>query len=405
MPPPNELQIPYRCKTCHALLVRVPPPHELAAAVDRHSYTCSTCGQMTPARDIEAGQLDVKETVPSVAQLSGTPPYALKELIGYLRGQHTEGFFYRGQTQWWPGPLLPSLYRGTTRPDPVDVPGHYRLRELGTTFCAVDPTLKKDGLADLVKRSQFNAYLFQVFGYPFGSILAQQCNLTSEALDVSHNLDVATFFAIYDPPTNAFLNHGTGVIYRIAAAKASAGNRDYSTASFFDCSSLISAINTFYQLRRCSSWNEAVATFRDYFHQLAATRGLDPELPRPLGLLGVPADDLIRCRIVQQQAALLLPDVVLPQTWKLTTKQPPPGKAEWNGPLLVEDLSTREGVECFEFCHSPKGKYLVPRSPQVLFPAEDGVTKLLRLFLAATPETAFITEREPQGATHTNLIE
>jgi hypothetical protein len=358
---------------------------------------------MMPAREVEAGHLDVKVAVPNVDRLSGSSPYDFEELLGFLQNEHRSGYLYRGQTRQWPGPLLPSLYRGTTDPHPrADVPSHYRLRDLGNVFHAVDPGAVRTQHPDLIKRSQFNAYLFQVFGYPFGSILAQQCGVTSEALDVSHHLHVAAFFAIFDPVAGGFPSDGTGVIFRIANPEELPGNGDYSTANFFDCVAVISALRTFFQLRRCSSWEQAAQSFSDYFYRMG---NRDQEAPRPLHLLGLPESDLLTCRVVQQQAALLLPDMVLSKEWKLTQKQPPPGKAEWNGPLLVEDMASREGIECFEFRHAPRDKYLLPRSPQVMFPREDGVAKLLRLFLAANPQGVFMTELGIQGAPDAGLIE
>jgi FRG domain len=401
--PPVDEAIPYRCVRCHALLTRVPPPDFLAALADRHSYTCGVCGHMMPACEVEAGHLDVKEAVAPIDRVAGSPPHDFEELLGFLQGQHRPGYLYRGQTRRWPGPLLPSLYRGTTDPEPrLDLPGHYRLRDLGKVFHAVDPGAARTQHPDLVKRSQFNTYLFQMFGYPFGSILAQQCGVTSEALDVSHHLHVAAFFAIFDPAEGGFPSEGTGVVYRIAVPDELPGNRNYTTANFFDCVPVISALRTFFQLRRCSSWDQAAQSFSDYFNHMAHR---DQEAPRPLHLLGLPESDLLTCRVVQQQAALLLPDMVLPQEWKLTAKQPPPGKAEWNGHLLVEDLASREGVECFEFRHAPRDKYLLPRSPQAIFPAGDGVAKLLRLFLAVNPQGLFMTELGIQGTPDSGLIE
>jgi hypothetical protein len=375
----------------------------MAALADRHSYTCSACGHMMPARAVEDGDFDVKEAVPNVDRLTGSPPYDFEELLGFLQAQHRPGYLYRGQTQRWPGPLLPSLYRGATELHPTtDVPPHYRLRDLGNVFYAVDPDAARTQNPDLIKRAQFNTYLFQTFGYPFGSILAQQCGITSEALDVSHHLHVAAFFAIFDPLAGEFPNEGTGVIYRMAVPNELPGNPDYSIANFFDCVPIISALRTFALLRRCSSWEQAAESFSTYFYHMA---NRDPDGPRPLHLLGLPEDDLLTCRVVQQQAALLLPDMVLSQEWKMTAKQPPLGKAEWGGPLLVEDIASRDGVESFEFCHAPRDKYLLPRSPQVLFPREDGVAKLLRMFLSANPQGLFMTELGMKGTPDSNLIE
>jgi hypothetical protein len=401
--PFDDESIPYRCGQCHALLTRVPPPEFIAALAERHSYSCGVCGHLMPAGTVEAGHFDVKEEVANADRLTGASPYEFEELLGFLQAQHRPGYLYRGQTQRWTGPLVPSLYRGTIDRHPAtDVPPHSRLRDLGKVFHAVDPDATRVQDPELIKRAQFNAYLFQTFGYPFGSILAQQCGITSEALDVSHHLHVAAFFAIFDPVAGRFPGEGTGVIYRIPVPDELPGNRDYSTANFFDCVPIISALHIFIQLRRCLDLEQAAQSFSDYFYHMA---NRDPDAPRPLHLLGLPETGLLTCRVVQQQAALLLPDMVLSQEWKKTAKQPPLGKAERDGPLLVEDIASRDGVECFEFRHAPRDKYLLPRSPQVLFPREDGVTKLLHMFLAANPRGLFMTELGLQGSPDRNLIE
>ena len=104
---------------------------------------------------------------------------------------------------------------------------------------------------------------------------------------------------------------------------ARAGHKDLRTASFFDCSSVVSAFLVFHQLRRVNTWEEAVASFTEYDYR----SNVDRQAPRPLQLLALPRDELTGCRVVNQQAALLFPDVVLPSEYKEGRRQPPPGKA------------------------------------------------------------------------------
>ena len=250
---------------------------------------------------------------------------------------------------------------------------------------------------------EFIDYLHHLFGYPFGAILAQQCGLTSEGLDVSHDPEVAAFFSIFDFVSGSFMEGGEGVIYRIAVPEKQQGNGDFRTASFYDCRSVISAAVTFRRLRRCPDWDAALATFLDYErHWMPRTGG--NATPYPLERLGLPENDLARCRVIQQLAALVLPDIVLSRDYGQLTRQPPFGKAEWDGALMVEDIATRDGVDVFEFRHHPRNKYVVPRSPQILLPHDDAVTRLLEYYLAINPQHFTMTEVGIAGCPHPGLI-
>lgn len=144
-----------------------------------------------------------------------------------------------------------------------------------------------------------------------------------------------------------------------------------------------------------------MAAFLEFGFQIAVKNAS----PKPLGILGMPISDLETCRVVQQRAALLLPDVILSKQHKESVKQPPQGKAEWDGPMLVEDIATRPGVETFEFRHDLRNQYLLTLSPDHLFPKEDGVTKLLKSFLTINPRVAFMTEFGNFAQPHVDLIQ
>lgn len=392
--------VPYRCTNCHALLERQQPSDELLSVQDRHNYICSVCGVSMPAKEIESGALDVQTELPPCGELLGSGPHDFRDILSYLRSTHRANHVYRGQTKVWPGPLVPSLYRGRVLEQRIDVPKNLRLRELGRVFHSVSADVSVTSDLSFIRRARFNAQLVQVFGYPFGSMLAQQCGVASEGLDVSHDPDVAAFFAVFDFVAGSFTRDGTGAIYRICLPETQAGNKDLCTASFFDCPSVVSAFVVFCQLRRAATWEEALDSFIEYGYKSAMTPGSS----HPLQLLALPSEEVLRCRVVQQRAGLLLPDVVLPKEYGQALRKPPPGKSDWDGPLLIEDVSLRDGVEVFRFQHDDRNKYYVPHSPEVLFPATDGVTKLLRSFFVVNPKMRFMTEFGIFGEENGDLI-
>jgi len=397
----DAVVIPYRCQQCCNLLERMPSPSAVLSNVGVRFYTCERCGHMMQAAQVESCAFDVETELPPVAELNGNGPHKLRDLLAYLRTTHNPDYVYRGQNSIWPGPLVPSLHRGTIAAEPTAVPPALRLREKGTVFHAVNTTMARTDENDLQRRAKFNSQLFQIFGYPFGSILAQQCGVSSEGLDVSHYPDVAALFAIFKFSTHSFMTQGTGVIYRIHVPADEYLNYDIRPANFFSCPTVLSAYVTFHQLKRVASWQDAMAAFHEYGFQMT----FNPGPMRPLQLLALPTSEIPTCRVMQQQAALLLPDLVLPQSYNQTEIKPPPGKAEWDGPLLIEDLSKRDGVETFEFAHDVTNQYCVPKSPDVMFAKDDGVTRFLKVYFATNPRTLFFTEFGVFGEEDLELVQ
>ena len=399
MPDKDDIRIPYRCQHCYAVLVRQRPTAELAAIEERRGYICNECGERMTAKQVDSGEFDIQMELSTCEVLHGSGPHEFCDVINYLRNTHQSGYVYRGQTNTWSGPLVPSLYRGRVEERPLQPPPKMRLRELGKVFHAVSTDIAESTDKLFERRISFNAHLHQIFGYPFGSMLAQQCGVTSEGLDVSHDPEVAAFFAIFDYARRCFPRDGIGVIYRIPVPDDQTGNKDLRTASFYDCPSVVSSLVVFMQLRRTATWKEALNSFVEY-GQSAMTR----ELPRPLHLLAVPEDEVGLCRVVQQRAGLLFPDVVLPSEYYQLRRKPPPGKADWNGPLLVEDVKSREGVETFVFRHDPRNQYCLTQAPNTLFPKVDAVTKLLKTYFTVNPTLITLTELGVMGGGDIDLI-
>jgi hypothetical protein len=256
-----------------------------------------------------------------------------------------------------------------------------RLRDVGSTFYELLPNDRINFSPSLQKCVQLNHYLNQLFGYPLGQILAQQCGITSEGLDVTSDPTVAAFFAIFDFRSGQFVEKGSGVIYRFNVKSEISKNLNLNVSTFYNCPSYLDAETVLSNIKQCDSWETAAKSFLEYntAYQYALDKGESAE--RPLEVLTLPTQDVALSRVVQQRAGLLFPDMILSQVYRILGKQPPSGKAEKIGENAVEDLSSREGATEFLFKHSLRSKFIVPHSPQIVFPEHDPLLTMLKYFL------------------------
>lgn len=128
------------------------------------------------------------------------------DLVASLKSTHQPGDLYRGQQRDFPV-LLASFFRKFA----TDL-------TLGEPIAELDGDRFQRGTdADLQTRTRFavRQRLVRDFGAGFGNIIAQQYGLSSHALDVTTNIDVAAYFATRDYPSYAHhTGPGFGVIYR-----------------------------------------------------------------------------------------------------------------------------------------------------------------------------------------------
>lgn len=268
-----------------------------------------------------------------------------------------------------------------------------RLRETGTRFYELLPNIPIDYGPDLKDRIDLVEFLNHMFGYVLGQILAQQCGITSETLDVTKDPDVAAFFAVFDFSKSAFLEEGTGVIYRFEVGDNGARDIDLSISDFYHCPSYIDAEVILSMITPCDSWEQAFQSFINYATRYIELLGRDTPANRPIELLQLPGRDLTLSRVMQQYAGLLIPDMILSTYYQSLNKRPPLGKAEKKGGNAIEDLAARNGAEAFLFCHTERSPYVVPKSPQVLFPKNDPFMHMLVAFLGRLmPQFMFSTE-------------
>jgi hypothetical protein len=135
------------------------------------------------------------------------PAQDIHELLEFLRADEPEKYLFRGQTRHYPT-LVPSMFRS------LIVPGTENLPVLG-----VDGEEYAERLEERDKiRLRLLGGLIGRFGKSVGNIIAQQYGISSEAIDVTSDPDVAAFFATRRYPEyqhfNGYGDGSVGVIYR-----------------------------------------------------------------------------------------------------------------------------------------------------------------------------------------------
>ncbi len=382
----------YRCPACHSVLKRDESLDELLKeALGKAHFECGFCHHFMPASEVLSGKWDIS---PGEASADGSDRPSLRELLGVLREEHKPGYVYRGQTRPWPGPLVPSIFRGLVQPEPIRerVDPQARLREFGRTFHRVGPADESQG-SDRSERMKLLDYLRHVFGFPLSQLLAQQCGIQSEGLDVTTSPDVAAFFAAFEFGSNRFVSGGgeVGVVYRFEVPLRECSLGALARENFYSCPTYLDAQQALGSIGTCASWEEALRTFDEYQGEYAQRLFQSDAPARPLEVLRLPAGGRRAARVVQQQAGLLLPDFLLSKFYAAIDPPPPPGKAELPGLSAVEDLSARPGVEAFTFAHSEDDHRCLDVSPAQLLPKNDPFMILLYTFLLRCTQFMFST--------------
>jgi len=119
----------------------------------------------------------------------------LSKLIVKLKREDNGEYVYRGQNRLWPGPLVPSLYRGILDTEKtIDFQPHHRLRNIGTAFHLQDFSKFRQQIEFKRPLLQMNGLFRDMFGYPVAQLLMQQFGYNSDSLDVTTDPLVAAFF-------------------------------------------------------------------------------------------------------------------------------------------------------------------------------------------------------------------
>jgi len=207
-----------------------------------------------------------------------------------------------------------------------------------------------------------NDAFLNAFGYVLGSTLAQQYGLSSEALDVTTDLNVAVFYATHAFPTYALASaeigeaggSRTGVIYRFPRPEASVTKGALNSYNYYSApgSIVVEDVLRLFEVPGCTL-SSSLQSFREY-HDLRRATG-----ERDLGRLRLPQGSVANGRVGRQHAAVIIPDELrdeaapglLPD--KLGFGRLIMGEGQ-GAPVLasLEDIRYREGVRAYFFRHA-----------------------------------------------------
>jgi len=142
-------------------------------------------------------------------------------VVATLKATHQPGDLYRGQTRDYPV-MIPSFFR----PLATDL-------TVAADVAAIDETALDRRLESRQQRVRFDVMnqLIEDFGTGLGNVIAQQYGVSSEALDLTDNIDIAAWFATRTYPSyNHEAGPGTGVIYRFRGLTSDGLDAEFSLA-------------------------------------------------------------------------------------------------------------------------------------------------------------------------------
>lgn len=270
------------------------------------------------------------------------PVMTVRELYEKLRRDEGEQkYIYRGQIEMYQPPLRPSMFRYcqyskfAMEGNPV-----YQVRNWGREFYLEhsDCKIKKSHAV----RRMMSVYMNNALGYPLTQALLQQAGYSSEGLDVSYDLHIALFFALYQFKEGRYYRKKAGdqpsVIYRWKLPEKTFSLQDnyYSKAHFIPSLEILGSFGL------CKDNAESSVSLNQYLKAIG-WGSLQFDLPkrRPFELIRIPEESLTKSRIALQKGALLVPDII-PGRGMLQTQ------VIWGYPIevdtqmeynLVQDLS------------------------------------------------------------------
>lgn len=279
------------------------------------------------------------------------PVMTVRELYEKLRrDERNQKYIYRGQTQMYQPPLRPSAYRPCQYSRfAMEGEPAYQVRNWGREFYLErtdneflfgDERRKKSHAV----RRIMSVYMNNALGYPLTQTLFQQAGYSSEGLDVTYDLHIALFFALYEfnAEKGKYERKKAGnrqsVIYRWKRPENSFSLQDdyYKRAHFIPSLEIIRNFGV------CRSREESLVSLERYLNAIR-WGNLEFDLPgrRPFELIRLPEEARTKSRIAIQKGALLIPDII-PCSGMLQTH------ALWGYPIetntdmeynLVQDLS------------------------------------------------------------------
>lgn len=285
------------------------------------------------------------------------PVMTVRELYERLREEEKkQKYLYRGQVEMYKPPLRPSAFRYcqysrfAVEGNPAD-----QIRKWGREFyleyadCEYlfgDEKVKKSHAV----RRMMSVYMNNALGYPLTQALFQQAGYSSEGLDVSYDLHIALFFALYRFKNGRYYRKTAGdkpsVLYRWKLPeKGLTLQDDYYSKTYF-----IPSLEILKSFAACKDRAESSASLERYLKEIG-WGSMQFELPekRPFECIKIPEESLTGSRIALQKGALLIPDII-PGRGMLETH------GRWGYPIkddtdleynLVQDLSDPSVCDSF----------------------------------------------------------
>lgn len=147
-------------------------------------------------------------------------------------------------------------------------------------------------------------------GYPLTQALFQQAGYSSKGLDVSYDIHIALFFALYEYNNGSYFRKKSkepSIIYRWKLPKEKIGLECnyYSKAHFLPTLDILNNFGV------CESIEESISSLEQHLNEIGWGK-VSFSIPkrRPFELIKIPRNVLTNGRIALQRGALLLPDFI-----------------------------------------------------------------------------------------------
>jgi hypothetical protein len=220
--------------------------------------------------------------------------------------------------------------------------------------------------------------LFRLFGYLLGTTFAQQYGLSSEGLDATKSLGVASFFATHESPDfEKTMSEGLGIVYRFPFPANDLATQKLSKTNYYNLPPVVDVEDVFYRFERSTlEKHESIALVLCYLTSVFTYDLYSSDL------LFLPNGFLRSSRVREQESVILIPDEV---------REDEPNRTPGYGGIIfpkyryIEDLGSRPGVVRFYFKHA--GAWpdrLESTRRERLWPRDDFLLETLILIIASS---------------------
>lgn len=328
--------------------------------------------------------------------------YRVDELYETLKKESIKGHYYRGQTREFTGPLLPSGHRLLLRSDTPDtIEDDLRLRGVGKKFFFRTNYLDAQQFEteELYKKRLQKEHLKQfiichtrnALGYALAEAFFQQAGIQSEGLDITEDLKIAFFFAIFEFRSGEYRlksDHSIpSIIYRWTIDLTPWSLNTLNRYDFYSCPRIIPVHHILRLFDSCDTTREFEESLEEYREAIGWNfASFDLNIingKRPFQLIKIPRKLVDTSRVEIQQACLLIPDMVLSQEYtkeRIFARNAPRLNNKLKNGVFIEDVAAAE--DCEKYCFSLEGlqelDWISDINPNKIFPKEDIVFKIIR---------------------------